>query len=72
MTAERNTILKLRGIDEWIAFDGTKYHLTGERENARPMTEQEVNEVTTEWEPRIGIKLEKQDWIIINATHNDE
>jgi hypothetical protein len=72
MTGERNTILKLRGYNEWIARTNGVYHLTGERANARPMDREELKEVVKVWEQNYNVKLVEQPWIILNAKHENK
>lgn len=67
----RNTILQIKGLQEWITCtEGYGIHLTGERSNAYPFTDEEVKQIKEAWERQhSNTKLEPKPWIILNAKH---
>lgn len=65
------TILKLKQLHEWIAFDGNDFHLTGERNHAHPFKDAEVGAKQKEFQQRFHYQIESQDWIVFPATFEE-
>lgn len=54
-----NTILKLKGLQEWIAVtEGCGMHLTGEPSKAYVWTEQDAQTIINHWAKRYNTPLQ--------------
>jgi len=66
--SNRNTILKLKGIPEYIAVtEGVGLHLTGERDRAFVWDEQTAKTIKSHWEKRNGHTLQELPYILFPA-----
>lgn len=57
--SNHNTILKLKGLQEWVTLtEGTGIHLTGERSKAYMWTKEDAETIARHWGKRYTTPLQ--------------